>query len=306
MGRGLDGTRWDQIRPSGTRWEQVGPGGTRLDQVGPDGSKWDQVGPCETRWDQVGPGETGTIHPSSLNANPPLSPQDPGPSQTWSRSPGPPQTPSRSPGPPQTQSRSPGPPQTWSRSPETRRLIVNKNAGETLLQRAARQGYQVVLLCLRRRLCDVNQTDQSGVGALYEAAAHGWTAIARTLLQHGAQVDPRARDGTRPLHVAVQNGHLDLVRLLLAFGADPALTPPGGPGPIRGSRSVAMETFLKDYLSDLQGRPEGDPGACWEFYGSSVCEPANQGAGLDVLADPPGPEPGEEEGGGGGVPVRAL
>lgn len=29
--------------------------------------------------------------------------------------------------------------------PEVRRLIVNKNAGETLLQRAARLGYQVLL-----------------------------------------------------------------------------------------------------------------------------------------------------------------
>lgn len=31
--------------------------------------------------------------------------------------------------------------------PEVRRLIVNKNAGETLLQRAARLGYQVLLYC---------------------------------------------------------------------------------------------------------------------------------------------------------------
>lgn len=30
--------------------------------------------------------------------------------------------------------------------PEARRLIVNKNAGETLLQRAARLGYEVSVL----------------------------------------------------------------------------------------------------------------------------------------------------------------
>uniref|UniRef100_A0A4W5K5A2 Uncharacterized protein n=1 Tax=Hucho hucho TaxID=62062 RepID=A0A4W5K5A2_9TELE len=37
--------------------------------------------------------------------------------------------------------------------PEARRLIVNKNAGETLLQRAARLGYEeVVLYCLENRV----------------------------------------------------------------------------------------------------------------------------------------------------------
>lgn len=29
--------------------------------------------------------------------------------------------------------------------------------------------------------------------------------------------------------------------------------------------------LFADYLSDLQGRSEGDPGIYWEFYGSSVC-----------------------------------
>jgi len=36
--------------------------------------------------------------------------------------------------------------------PEVRRLIVNKNAGETLLQRAARLGYQVKSSCSPRVL----------------------------------------------------------------------------------------------------------------------------------------------------------
>ena len=39
----------------------------------------------------------------------------------------------------------PEPPPSRPMPPEARRLIVNKNAGETLLQRAARLGYEVSL-----------------------------------------------------------------------------------------------------------------------------------------------------------------
>ncbi|XP_070787021.1 BCL-6 corepressor-like [Enoplosus armatus] len=180
--------------------------------------------------------------------------------------------------------------------PEVRRLIVNKNAGETLLQRAARLGYEeVVLYCLERRICDINHRDNAGYCALHEACARGWLGIVRHLVDHGADVNCSAQDGTRPLHDAVENDHVEVVRFLLACGADPTLTSYSGRGPINMTHSAAMETFLEDYLSDLQGRSEGDPGICWEFYGSSVCEPSSEGGVYNILADPPGPEEEEED-----------
>uniref|UniRef100_A0A8C2ZGC2 BCL-6 corepressor PCGF1 binding domain-containing protein n=1 Tax=Cyclopterus lumpus TaxID=8103 RepID=A0A8C2ZGC2_CYCLU len=180
--------------------------------------------------------------------------------------------------------------------PEVRRLIVNKNAGETLLQRAARLGYEeVVLYCLERRMCDVNHRDNAGYCALHEACARGWLGIVRHLVAHGADVNCSAQDGTRPLHDAVENDHVEVVRLLLACGADPTLTSYSGRGPISMTHSAAMETFLEDYLSDLQGRSEGDPGICWEFYGTSVCEPSSEVGLYNILADPPGPEEEEED-----------
>ncbi|XP_068612542.1 BCL-6 corepressor-like [Brachionichthys hirsutus] len=193
-------------------------------------------------------------------------------------------------------SRRPPSPPARPAPPEVRRLIVNKNAGETLLQRAARLGYEeVVLYCLERRICDVNHRDNAGYRALHEACARGWLGIARHLVEHGADVNCSAQDGTRPLHDAVENDHVEVVRFLLACGADPTLTSYSGRGPISMTHSATMETFLEDYLSDLQGRSEDDPGISWEFYGSAVCEPSGGGGGYDVLADPPGPDEEEED-----------
>ncbi|XP_063169412.1 BCL-6 corepressor-like protein 1 isoform X1 [Candoia aspera] len=82
--------------------------------------------------------------------------------------------------------------------PEARRLIVNKNAGETLLQRAARLGYKdVVMYCLQKANNDVNHRDNAGYTALHEACARGWVDILQTLLEHGANVNCSAQDGTR-------------------------------------------------------------------------------------------------------------
>nr|XP_057932316.1 BCL-6 corepressor-like protein 1 isoform X1 [Doryrhamphus excisus] len=157
--------------------------------------------------------------------------------------------------------------------PEVRRLIVNKNAGETLLQRAARLGYQeVVQYCLEKDIREVNRRDNAGYTALHEASSRGWTQIVQMLLKHGADVNCSAQDGTRPLHDAVASDNLPIVWLLLNHGADPTLATYSGHTPIKLAHSSTMKTFLMDYLTDLEGRSQQDSTLHWDFYSSSLFE----------------------------------
>lgn len=170
--------------------------------------------------------------------------------------------------------------------PEARKLIVNKNAGETLLQRAARLGYKdVVLFCLQRDPGDINHRDNAGYTALHEACSRGWTDILQVLLYNGANVNCSAQDGTRPIHDAVVNDNIETVWLLLSYGADPTLATYSGQTPMKLASSEAMRTFLSDYLSDLRGRSDGDPRASWDFYSSSVLD-AKDEVCHNVLLDP--------------------
>ncbi|XP_077583746.1 BCL-6 corepressor isoform X2 [Stigmatopora nigra] len=209
----------------------------------------------------------------------------------YPRSPAEPRSPTALRPPPTEVTGTPEAPTVRPIPPEARRLIVNKNAGETLLQRAARLGYEeVVLYCLENRVCEVNHRDYAGYCALHEACARGWLGIVQHLLDYGADINCSAQDGTRPIHDAVENDHLDVVRVLLSYGADPTLATYSGRGLLKMTHSDIMERFLTDYFADLQGSADGDPGLYWEFYGSAVCESAEEGGAYDILADPPGPD----------------
>ncbi|XP_008118430.1 BCL-6 corepressor-like protein 1 isoform X2 [Anolis carolinensis] len=179
--------------------------------------------------------------------------------------------------------------------PEARRLIVNKNAGETLLQRAARLGYKdVVMYCLQKENNDVNHRDNAGYTALHEACARGWIDILHILLEHGANVNCSAQDGTRPVHDAVVNDNLETMWLLLSYGADPTLATYSGQTALKLASSEGMKTFLNDYLLDLQGRANDDPQTAWDFYSSAVLEGKDE-IGCDLLLNPPGSSDQEED-----------
>lgn len=180
--------------------------------------------------------------------------------------------------------------------PEVRRLIVNKNAGETLLQRAARLGYQdVVLYCLEKDVREVNRRDNAGYTALHEACSRGWSQIVQVLLKHGADVNCSAQDGTRPIHDAVASDNLPVVWMLLNHGADPTLATYSGQTPVRLAQSHSMKTFLKEYFTDLEGRSDQDPSIPWDFYSSCLFE-SDQEACWDYLLSQEKEE--EEENGG--------
>ncbi|XP_005992040.1 BCL-6 corepressor-like protein 1 [Latimeria chalumnae] len=179
--------------------------------------------------------------------------------------------------------------------PEARRLIVNKNAGETLLQRAARLGYKdVVIYCLEKELSDINHRDNAGYTALHETCARGWIDIVKLLLEHGADVNCSAQDGTRPIHDAVVNDNVNIVWTLLSYGADPTLATYSGQTALKLACSEPMTEFLTDYFADMEGRSEGDPKLPWDFFSSSLLE-GEEEADCDILANPPEPTDEQEE-----------
>lgn len=176
-----------------------------------------------------------------------------------------------------------------------RKLGVNKALGETVLHRAARQGYlDVVTSCLKAKTCDVNVRDNAAYTPLHECCSRGHLKIARALLQYGA--DPNASAaGVRVLHVAVESDNVQIVRLLLSYGADPLIHTYSGLTPLQLSRSKSMRELMRGFLSDLTGAsPDSRPVLPWKFIStpglrrtaSSSSSPVVE-EGFDVLSDVP-------------------
>ena len=100
-----------------------------------------------------------------------------------------------------------------------------------LLEAGANHGYALrrsICSISRRRLkfllgfnLDVNQTDSSGISALWVASGQNNVEAAQLLLEAGAHVDQADKDGATPLWGAACLGNVEMVRLLLTARSDP-------------------------------------------------------------------------------------
>ena len=98
--------------------------------------------------------------------------------------------------------------------------VGTRKSLETLLMKAAVQGYQRWLPCLFEAGIDPDATAEMGYTALGVATQFGRTAVASSLLQARADKDKRMKDGSTPLLLAAQFGRLEIAELLLHEGAD--------------------------------------------------------------------------------------
>ncbi|KAI2803489.1 hypothetical protein BLOT_007620 [Blomia tropicalis] len=174
---------------------------------------------------------------------------------------------------------------------DSKRLIVNKSLGETMLHRSARNNrLDVVKQCLLLE-CDVNVRDNAGYTPLHECSSRGNLEVARLLLQHSADVNASATGGIRPLHDAIENNHIELVRLLLSYGADPNISTYSGSTPLQLCRSKMMFKFLKGFQSDIgTERPVIDSTTLpWKFINHQTSGESGDYVenGFDIFADVP-------------------
>ncbi|XP_022241216.1 uncharacterized protein LOC111085694 isoform X2 [Limulus polyphemus] len=171
--------------------------------------------------------------------------------------------------------------------PEMKRIIVNKALGETILHRAARMGYEeIVLYCLETNYCDINARDNAGYTPLHESCSQGNLEIVSALVQYGSDVNASAAGGIRPLHDAVENDHVEIVRMLLSYGADPTIATYSGHTPLKLARSSVMVEFLRGFFADTLGETDTNVVLPWKFCGSACCLDAEE-AGYDIWNELP-------------------
>ncbi len=78
-----------------------------------------------------------------------------------------------------------------------RQLTCNRMTGETVLHKAARLGYDDVVLIKIKEGADVNARDNAGWTALHEACSRGMTDVVRVLLKYGADPNSCSESGIR-------------------------------------------------------------------------------------------------------------
>lgn len=139
---------------------------------------------------------------------------------------------------------------------ESNRWVVDKNAGETILQRASKMGYpDVVAYAVGMQDMSVREKDYAGFTPLDKAAFRGHHEVAKVLLMYGADPSSGVK-GTRALHDAVEGGSRETVQTLLCYGADPMLHNYSGCMPLdlaKGEKN--MKAYLYNILADLHGKP---------------------------------------------------
>ncbi|GLD67979.1 BCL-6 corepressor-like protein [Lates japonicus] len=169
------------------------------------------------------------------------------------------------------------PPPTARLLPEVRRLIAEQNAGETLLQRRP----PGILVVTTHKRYHTQGTDQEELWEVKVALSEidprsptiettPGTAPARSLCPRLAGDRDATWWSTEP--IANCSARMEQARVV-------CVNTTAGPLHDAGQSRPTAAVLLEDYLSDLQGRSEGDPGIYWEFYGSSVCEPPSEGGG---------------------------
>lgn len=139
---------------------------------------------------------------------------------------------------------------------ESNRWVVDKNAGETILHRAAKMGYpDVVAYAVDMLGVSVMEKDYAGLTPLHKASYKGHDPIVKVLLKYGADPSSGVK-GTRALHEAIEGISRDCVYTLLTYGADPLLHDYSGNMPIDlAENDPDMKHYLYNILADLAGNP---------------------------------------------------
>ena len=140
---------------------------------------------------------------------------------------------------------------------ESKGWVVDKGAGETILQRASKMGYpDVVAYAVDLVGMNPSLKDNAGIPPIHKAAFKGHSDIVKILLRYG--VDPNTNvKGTRPLHEALMGGDAQSVFNLLQFGSDPLIYDYSGNMPMDlAEDNDDLKRYLTAVLADLHGKDD--------------------------------------------------